>query len=149
EHRVMLEDRRLLELAPDARVGDLRLGKAREVDGLAEESAPRIRPRLAGDHVHHRRLAGAIRADDAAQFARVDGERKVVQGLEAVEADADALEVEDDAVGEVESCPGHVTAACPGIGANGNRMHRYARHCFFHLLKSPETPWGRKSVTRM
>jgi hypothetical protein len=40
ERAVVLEDRRLLELAPDAGVRDLRLGKPREVDGLAEERAP-------------------------------------------------------------------------------------------------------------
>jgi hypothetical protein len=38
EHRVVLEDRRLLELAADAGVRDLGLGHARQVDGLAEEA---------------------------------------------------------------------------------------------------------------
>ena len=36
--------------------------------------------------VHHRGLAGAVRADDGAHLARLDDERQVVQRLEAVEA---------------------------------------------------------------
>ena len=95
EHRVVLEDRRLLELAADAGVRDLGLGQLREVDRLAEERGARVGPRLAGDHVHHRRLAGAVGADDAAQLAGVDRERQVVERLEAVEADRDVVEVED------------------------------------------------------
>ena len=72
EHAVVPEHRRPLELAADAGMRDLGLGQAREVDRLAEERTPRVGPRLAGDHVHHRRLAGAVRADDAAQLADVD-----------------------------------------------------------------------------
>ena len=44
-----------------------------------KNAVPASGPRLAGDHVHHRRLAGAVRADDAAQFAVLDREREVVQ----------------------------------------------------------------------
>ena len=46
--------------------------QAQQVDGRAEERRARVGPRLAGDHVHHRRLAGAVGADDAAQLAGVD-----------------------------------------------------------------------------
>ena len=69
---VLLEHRRLLELAADAGVRDLGLAQARQVDGLAEERGAGVGPRLAGDHVHHRRLAGAVGADDAAQLAGLD-----------------------------------------------------------------------------
>ena len=61
-----------------------------------------IGPGLAGDDVHHRRLAGAVRADDAAHLAGADRERERVERLEAVEADGDVVEVEDRAVGDVE-----------------------------------------------
>ena len=64
--------------------------QAREIDRLAEERRALVGPRLAGDDVHHRRLAGAVGADHAAQLAGVDGQRQLVQRLEAVEADADA-----------------------------------------------------------
>ena len=49
-----------------------------------------------------RRLAGAVRADDAAHLAGADRERERVQRLEAVEADGDVVEVQDRAVGDVE-----------------------------------------------
>jgi ABC-type uncharacterized transport system ATPase subunit len=74
EDGVPLENGGLLELATDARMGDLRLGKARQVDGLAEECTSLVGARLARDDIHHRRLAGTVRADDTAQFASVDGQ---------------------------------------------------------------------------
>jgi hypothetical protein len=94
----MFEHRGLLEFAPDAGVRDLRFGEAQEVDVLPEEGAARIGARFAGDDVHHGSFAGAVRADDAAQLAGFDGERKRVERLEAVEADADVFEIEDRAV---------------------------------------------------
>jgi hypothetical protein len=66
EHRVVLENRRLLELAADADVRDLGFGEPRQVNGLTEEDRPFVGPRLAGDDVHHRRLAGAVGSNDAA-----------------------------------------------------------------------------------
>jgi hypothetical protein len=42
---------------------------AGQVDGLAEEGRAAVGPGLAGDHVHHRGLARAVGADDAAQLA--------------------------------------------------------------------------------
>ncbi len=80
EHRVVLEHGRLLELAADAGVGDLGFAQSRQVDRLAEENRPLVGPRLAGDDVHHRGLAGAVGPDDAAQFADVDHQRQRVQG---------------------------------------------------------------------
>ncbi len=114
---MLLEDGRLLELAADADVGDLRFGQARQVDGLAEEGLAGIGPRLAGDDVHHRRLAGAVGADDAAQFAGVDFEGEVVQRLEAVEADGDVFEVERDAVRQVEFAGDEVAHLVDAVAA--------------------------------
>ena len=102
EHRQVLEHGRLLELAADADRGDLVLAQAQQVDRRAEERLAGVGPGLAGDDVHHRRLAGAVRADDAAHLAGADRERQRVERLEAVEADRDVVEVEDRAVGDVE-----------------------------------------------
>ena len=53
-----------------------------------------VGPGLAGDDVHHRRLAGAVRADDGAQLARLDDERQVVERLKPSKLTRDAVEVE-------------------------------------------------------
>ncbi|KAG1244726.1 hypothetical protein G6F65_021638 [Rhizopus arrhizus] len=66
EHGVLFEHSGALELAADARMRDLRLVQGRKVDALAEEGGARRWPRLAGDDVHHRGLARAVGADDAA-----------------------------------------------------------------------------------
>ena len=102
EHRELLEHRGLLELAPDAHLRDLRLVVAQQVDRAAEEHAARVGPGLAGDDVHHRRLAGAVGADDAAQLTRRDVQRQLVDGLEAVEAHAHVFQVQDAAMGQVD-----------------------------------------------
>ena len=93
-HRMALEDGRLLELAADAERGNGRLVKTSQVDGTVEIDVAGIRPRLAGDHVHHGGLAGAIGADDGTHLARLDDQRERVQRLEAIEGDGDAVEVE-------------------------------------------------------
>ncbi len=71
EHREVLEYRRLLELAPDAEIGDGALVELGQVDLAVEEDLALVRPRLAGDDIHHRRLAGAVRTDDRAELALV------------------------------------------------------------------------------
>src|SRR5205807_3325887 len=57
-----VEDRGFLELAPDPELGDLGLVEAGEVEGPAEIHFAAVRSGLAGDDVHHRGLAGAVRA---------------------------------------------------------------------------------------
>jgi hypothetical protein len=73
ENRVVLENGRFLELATDAEMRDLGFREARQIKRLAEKSLAFVRPRLAGDDVHHRRLARTVRSDDAAQLTGVDG----------------------------------------------------------------------------
>ena len=123
EHGEPLEHRRLLELAADAQLRDLRLGVAQQVDRAAEEHGAGIGPGLAGDDVHQRGLAGAVGADDAAQLARRDVQRQSVDRLEAVEADAHVFQVQDAAVGDVDLAGRDGTAeprmAAAGIGAAG------------------------------
>ncbi len=65
------------------------------------QADPVIRARLAGDDVHHGGLAGAVRADDAAQLSRLDVQRQRVERLEAVEADGQLLEIENLAVAQL------------------------------------------------
>ena len=57
--------------------------------------APRIGPERAGDQVEQRRLAGAVRADDAERVALGDGEIDAVRDLDRAEGSAEALELED------------------------------------------------------
>ena len=138
EHRELLEHRRLLELAADAGVRRSRPRSARVRSIVWPKNAvPVVGPGLAGDDVHHRRLAGAVRADDAAQLAGVDRQREPVQRLEAVEADGDVVEVEDRAMRRVET-----TRERPS-----SPIHRHVRSCFVPPAHSPASPRGRNSVT--
>jgi hypothetical protein len=57
-------------LRPMPGVSDLGFAHAGEVDRLAEEHLAGIGPRLAGDHVHHRGLAGAVGTDDGSASRR-------------------------------------------------------------------------------
>jgi hypothetical protein len=91
---VALEDGRFLELAADAELDDGGLVEAGQVDLAVEQDLARVGARLAGDDVHHRRLAGAVGADDGAHLAMVDGQRQLIQRFEAVEGDGDAVEIE-------------------------------------------------------
>ena len=59
-----------------------------------KNTSPVVRPRLAGDDVHHRGLARAIGADNRAKLARIDDEGQAVQRLEAIERDRDIVEIE-------------------------------------------------------
>ena len=94
-HRVHLEHGRLLEFAADAKLGDFGFVELGEiVCAFLEEHVAGIGPRLAGDHVHHGGLAGAVGADDGAHLARLDDEGQFVERLEAVEGHGNAVEVE-------------------------------------------------------
>ena len=103
EHRVPFEDRRLLKLASDTGVCDLRLRQLGQVDRLAEERGTGVGARLARDDIHHCGLARAVGPDHAAQLAGIDRQRQIVQRAKAVEADADALEIKDDSMCEASN----------------------------------------------
>src|SRR5229473_2401747 len=62
----VFEHGRPLELAADAEIGDLRLVEPRQILAAAKEHFAGIGAGLAGDDIHHRRLAGAVGADDRA-----------------------------------------------------------------------------------
>jgi hypothetical protein len=84
-----------LELAADAEFRDLGFVKPGEVVGAVEHDVAEVRPGLAGDHVHHGGLAGAVGADDGAHFAWFDGEGEIIQRLEAVERDGDTVQIKE------------------------------------------------------
>src|ERR1700731_4692153 len=54
-----------------------------------------IGTRLAGDDVHHRRLAGAVGANDRPHLARLEHQRQAAQSLVAVERYADSVEIKE------------------------------------------------------
>ena len=68
DHGAVLEQRQVLKGAPDPDSGKARGGDGCEVDTVEQDAAPGW-PQHAGDHVEQRGLAGAVRADDAADFA--------------------------------------------------------------------------------
>src|SRR5947208_10583234 len=59
-----------------------------------EIDIPLVRPRLAGDHIHHGGLAGAVRADDRAHLARLNRQREIVERLKAVERDRNGIKID-------------------------------------------------------
>jgi hypothetical protein len=59
-------------------------GKKRDV-GTEQPDRTCVRPQVAADLIEERGLAGAVRTDDQAAFARIDRERYVVRSREAAE----------------------------------------------------------------
>src|SRR5262249_56449025 len=73
---------RLLELASDSELGDFGLVEPGEIEAAVEIHLAGVGPRLAGDDVHHGRLAGSVRTDDGAHLAGLDREREIIQRAE-------------------------------------------------------------------
>jgi hypothetical protein len=123
EHRQLLEQGGLLEGAHQAERGDAAGAQARDVPPL-EQHPPRRRRIEAADDVEGRGLAGAVRADQAADLARLDREREVVHRREAAEAPAEPLDLEDRC-----QCPPHHVLPDPGsdesIGAASDRRNAH------------------------
>jgi hypothetical protein len=130
------------------------------LSNTVELHCARDRPRLAGNHVHHRRFAGAVRADDRPQLSGQDIEAEVVQRLESVEADCHAVEIEDGAV-QFGSCVNgaHVSTgllstglgpfdavASPARPLRGRPQRDDGQDA---LASVPMIPFGRNSVTAM
>ncbi|MNN09476.1 hypothetical protein D3C81_1223580 [compost metagenome] len=103
EHTQGFEHRGLLELAPDAGLGDLHFAHAGEVQGVAKPGLARGGAGLAGDHIHQRGFTGAVGADNATQLADADVQVQGVEGLETIEADADVLQRQDRAVADIQA----------------------------------------------
>ena len=92
--RMVFEHRRLLEFAADSERRDLGFVELGQIVAAVEHHLAFVGAGLAGDDVHHRRLAGAVGADDRAHLARQKHQRQAAQRLVAVERDADPVEVE-------------------------------------------------------
>ena len=107
--RMVLEHGRLLKLAADAERGDGGLVEQGQIVPALEIDLAGVRPRLAGDDVHHRRLAGAVGADDRAHLARRQHQRQPAQRAIAVERHLHVVEIEQRR-GELGVVLGHVAA---------------------------------------
>ena len=95
EHAHALEQRQVLEGARHAHLGHL--ARVHVPEGLAAEGdGALLRLVDAVDAVEHRALAGAVGADDGAHLVLAHVEADVGQRLDAAEAQADVLHVEDD-----------------------------------------------------
>ena len=77
-NRLALEHCRLLEFTADAELGDLGFVQQREIMGAVKIDVALVRLSLAGDNVHHRGLASAVRADDGTHLAGCQHHRQVV-----------------------------------------------------------------------
>ena len=61
-----------------------------------EDDAALVGDEEAGDEVEDRRLAGAVRADEAEHFAFAQAQRRVVDGTDTAEAFRNFRDLEDD-----------------------------------------------------
>src|SRR5512138_1184320 len=153
----MLEHGRFLELPADSHLRDLRFAHRKQIGRLSEPCRARVRTRLARDHVHHRRLTGTVRPDDAAKLTHVDVERKCVQCLEAVEADGNVFEVQDRTVRRIARGGTRLARAgaehfLPAVSNGGCCIHAGTAlvrtlGLRANRLPNPTTPCGKKSVT--
>ena len=94
QHRHIGERLHDLMGAGETVAGDAVRRLAGDVDA-AKYDLPGIRLEHAVDQIEQRRLAGAVRPDEAENFALFDGEAQIVHGLQPAEAPADAVEFED------------------------------------------------------
>ncbi len=147
-----VKNSRPLELAADAELRDAPFRQLGELDFLAfEVNGARGGFRFAGDDVHERRLAGAVRADDAAQLALVDGERQVVEREEPVEVDGDVVDPQHElALGEDDVAIGPRFRVERDGGKGRRDHHRHDRRAESRALAAapmPMRPSGTKRVT--
>ena len=127
-----LEYRRLLEFPADPEFGDPGFVEPGQIGDAVEQHLALIRLGLAGDDVHHRGLAGAVRADDGAHLAGLERQRQIVDGVETVERDMHAVEIEQRGSGPSL----HDTHALtpPGSVRRRRLRARRFRHWPFPLL---------------
>src|SRR5690606_67658 len=98
QHAHALEEREVLEGAGHARLGHLAGVHPRELPP-AKDDAAGLRGVDAVDHVEHRALAGAVRADDGPDLVLPHVERDVAKRLDAAEGECHALGREDHVAG--------------------------------------------------
>ncbi|MCY1375484.1 hypothetical protein D9M69_629020 [compost metagenome] len=88
-----LEHGRLLELAADSNLGNVSLILLGEIYSTLKKHLTLIRFCLAGNDVHHRCLAGAIRTNNGTQLARLDDEGQRIKRLEPIEGNGNTVEI--------------------------------------------------------
>src|SRR6202041_943757 len=88
------------EFAAHARLHDLVFPQLRKLLAAKLDRARR-RFGLSADQIEHRGLAGAVGADDDADFVLLDIEGKVIDGLEPVERNRERLDREQKLLGLV------------------------------------------------
>ena len=93
ERRGITEERRRLERAREAETRDLVRLQRRDVVAVEHDASARCRQRAA-DHVEERRLAGAVRPDDAGDRSGGDREVDLVNGAESAERLAEPMRLE-------------------------------------------------------
>ena len=112
-----LEQRDVLKGAGDAAGRRLVRQHGRMRDAL-ESDAARLRTIEAVDDVQHRRLAGAVGADDGADLALLDVERDIGQRVDAAEGERNALDREQHLARGDFGARGSPHAAFPNGGAS-------------------------------
>ena len=144
--RVIFEHGRLLELAPDPERRDLGFVELGQIMAPVEHHLAFVGARLAGDDVHHRRLARAVGADDRPHLARLEHQRQAAQRLIAVERYADAVEIEErlreGRIGRL----GQSHGSAPSSTASTETTSRGFGS--LPLSARPSRPLGRNNVTR-
>src|ERR1700722_7969839 len=150
------EHGRLLEFAANSKLGDARFIEPGEVGDAIEQHGAFVRLGLAGDDIHHGRLAGPVRTDDGAHFAGLERQRQVVDGVKAVERDMHAVEIKQRGSGPdipdvhrpYSAIWGSLTPSS-AAALSAFVVKRLAFHGSPHALKVPTMPFGKSSVTRM
>ncbi|MNL20719.1 hypothetical protein D3C87_1419770 [compost metagenome] len=150
----------LLEFTPDAQLGNIRLVLFREVDAVFEQHRAGIRPGLAGDDIHHRRFAGAIRTDDGPQLARLHHEGQGIERPEPVEGNGNTVEIKQ-AFGSVFGNRVHISLTPPPVAPLLQHCHcpvvrphlPPAQHAFRaarpdNAARCRRCPWGRTASPR-
>jgi hypothetical protein len=94
EHRHRLERMRDLMREGDAGAA-ARMRRQRSDVAAVEEDPPAIRAKPSGHQVERRRLAGAVRADDADRLVVADRQGEPVENQKAAERPRDLLEREE------------------------------------------------------
>ncbi len=99
-HRHLAEEADVLERTGDAEAVDLDRVHAGGIDTVQKDRAAGRLVDLR-EEVEDRRLAGAVRADDAGNLGRAHCDVEVVDCREAAEVDAEVLDLEDERLSEV------------------------------------------------
>src|SRR4051812_533524 len=155
-HGLALEHGRLLEFTADAELGDAGLVQSRQIGDSVEQHGAFVGLGLSGDDVHHRGLAGAVRADDGAHLAGLERQREVVDGVEAVERDVHTVEIQHcggrAGVHDVHCASSAILGWVTPSSAAALAMVAASRLSFdesHQALKVPTMPLGSSNVTRM